>query len=49
MKREIYKAEAQKYVLTKYNKNVSEDEADAICIGAYACANAQPEGFNWAN
>lgn len=46
-KRSIYKAEAQRYVLTQYNKNVSEDEADAICIGAYAVSFKEIAGFNW--
>jgi Holliday junction resolvasome RuvABC endonuclease subunit len=29
------KKAAQAYVLEKYNKSVSQDEADAICIGEY--------------
>ena len=29
------KKNAQIYALTQYNKQVSEDESDAICIGAY--------------
>ena len=33
--REDKKANAQKHVLEKYGLKVSEDEADAICIGSY--------------
>lgn len=46
-KREVYKAEAQRYVLAQYNKNVSEDEADAICIGAYTAGLKEVAGFDW--
>lgn len=34
-KREEQKANTQKFVLNKYNIEVSEDTADAICIGYY--------------
>lgn len=34
-KRNEQKKNAQNYVLKTYKKNVSEDESDAICIGAY--------------
>lgn len=45
--REVYKKNAQIYVKDNYNKDVSEDEADAICIGAYGARNGEGEGFNW--
>ena len=35
-KREDKKANAQKHVLQKYGLKVSDDEADAICIGEHA-------------
>lgn len=41
-KREELKAQAQAFVVKTYNKQVSEDEADAICIGYFA----MKEGFD---
>lgn len=35
IKREQQKKYAQDYALKKYNKSVSQDEADALCIGTY--------------
>ena len=35
-KREERKANAKKHVLEKYNLKVTEDEADAICLGEHA-------------
>lgn len=43
--REVYKKNAQAYVEKCYQKKVSEDEADAICIGAYA--SKQLDGYSW--
>lgn len=34
-------------MLAQYDKNVSEDEADAICIGAYATNLKEAVGFDW--
>lgn len=43
--RSVQKKNAQQYVLEHYNKRVSEDESDAICIGAaYVNSNV---GFDW--
>ena len=39
------KKNAQLYVQEHYNKKVSTDEADAICIGA--CASKKYEVFDW--
>lgn len=39
------KRNAQKYVKETYNKKVTQDEADAICIGAYYVN--KDIGFNW--
>lgn len=51
------KKNAQKWVKEKYGFSVTEDEADAICIGAYASGYRAPkiekvkkskvEGFDW--
>lgn len=46
--RSTYKANAQKYVLEEYGKKVSEDEADAICIGAHAYLSVQKNPHDWA-
>lgn len=52
-RRNEQKANAKKWVLTQYNCSVPEDEADAICIGAYASGIrkqkkiSQTEGFDW--
>lgn len=35
--RSVYKRNAQLYVEKNYNITATEDEADAICIGAYYC------------
>lgn len=40
------KRNAQTFVLNKYNLKVTQDEADAICIGAYIAKNAKP-CFDW--
>lgn len=47
--RNIQKKNAQEYVLDKLKVNVTEDEADAICIGAaYLKKNAEDvETFDW--
>ena len=45
-KREEQKKNAQEYVLQHYNKKVSQDEADAICIGACAVLKNNSV-FNW--
>lgn len=44
-KRAEQKRNAQKYVLDNYNKKVTQDESDAICIGAYYVN--KEVGFNW--
>lgn len=53
-KRDEQKENAQRWVLDTYGIRVKEDEADAICIGAYAagkrCAKQKPQealGFDW--
>lgn len=46
-KRAEQKKNAQLYVLENYNKKVSEDESDAICIGAYKTLNKNIN--NWAD
>lgn len=43
--RAVQKKNAQRYVLEKYNKKASEDESDAICIGAAYVKNNV--GFDW--
>ena len=43
--RGIQKKNTQQYVLNHYNKKVSEDESDAICIGAAYVKNNV--GFDW--
>lgn len=40
------KKNAQEYVLKNYNKKVSQDESDAICIGASIIKNKK-NGLNW--
>lgn len=40
-KREDKKANAQKHVLEKYGLKVSDDEADAICLGEHAVAESE--------
>lgn len=44
--RKIEKQLAQKYVLNTYKLNCTEDEADAVCIGAHIVKKAQSE-YNW--
>lgn len=53
-KRDEQKENAQRWVFDTYGIHVKEDEADAICIGAYAagirCAKQKPQealGFDW--
>ena len=43
------KRNAQTFVLNTYDKKVSQDESDAICIGTYKIKNKaeQEEDFNW--
>lgn len=43
-KRAEQKKNAQKFILDKYNINVTEDEADAICLGLHTLKN---EPFEW--
>lgn len=45
-RREEQKKNAQAYVLEHYNKKVSQDNADAICIGA-SIINEKKTAFNW--
>lgn len=45
-RREEQKKNAQAYVLEHYNKKVSQDNADAICIGA-SIVNEKKTAFNW--
>ena len=40
------KKNAQAYVLEHYNKKVSQDESDAICLGA-SILKEKNVGFNW--
>lgn len=44
-KRAEQKKNAQAYVLEHYGKKVTQDESDAICIGAYFVN--KDVGFNW--
>lgn len=42
------KANAQKHILDVYKQQVTEDEADAICIGEHIIKkNDQATGFDW--
>lgn len=46
--RAIYKKAAQDFVFNHYEKTASEDESDAICIGAYKTKYYKEDaGFNW--
>ena len=45
--RDVYKKAAQNYVLDHYGKTATEDESDAICIGAYKTKYGEDSGFNW--
>ncbi len=44
-KRADQKKNAQKYVIDIYNKKVTQDESDAICIGSYYVN--KNKGFDW--
>lgn len=46
-KRPEQKKLAQKYILDNYNKKVTQDEADAICIGIHHLKNKDKADFNW--
>lgn len=41
------KKNAQAYVLEHYNKKVSQDESDAICIGSCVILQNKKADFNW--
>lgn len=46
--RKIQKEKAQTYVRNKYSLNVSEDEADALCIGTYRVIEEEEKNvFDW--
>ena len=45
-KRQEQKQNAQKYVEETYGVKATQDESDAICIGAHVCS--LEEGFSWA-
>ena len=42
------KRNAQEWVFMKYSVKPTQDECDAICIGAYRCSNTPDEGYDWA-
>lgn len=46
-KRESQKQEAQAWVKNNYNIKVTQDEADAICIGIWASSTQPEKGFDW--
>ena len=48
-RRDEQKRNAQEYVQKTYGIKATQDECDSICIGAYACANADAEtaDFDW--
>ena len=50
-RRDEQKRNAQAYVQNTYGKKVSQDESDAICIGAYAVLNIPQTSdvFDWSN
>ena len=50
-RRDEQKRNAQAYVQNTYGKKVSQDESDAICIGAYAVLNVPQTSdvFDWSN
>ena len=50
-RRDEQKRNAQVYVQNTYGKKVSQDESDAICIGAYAVLNTPQTSdvFDWSN
>ena len=41
------KKAAQKYVEVEYGKKVSQDEADAVCLGAAFIKEHQKKEYNW--
>ena len=43
------KRNAQQWVITAYGVKPTQDECDAICIGAHRNANTPDEGFDWAD
>lgn len=43
------KRNAQAYVNTTYGIKATQDECDAICIGAHYIKKPKEEGFNWAD
>ena len=46
--RKIQKEKAQTYVRNKYSLDVSEDEADALCIGTYRIIEEEEKNvFDW--
>ena len=45
--RENKKKQAQDKVMTWYGEKCTQDEADAICIGKYACGKARQKISNW--
>lgn len=42
------KRAAKEYVLNTYNKKATEDECDAICIGAHYVKHKKKPDYNWA-
>ena len=47
--RKVQKQKAQNYIRNKYTLNVSEDEADALCIGTYRIMDDEKKNaFDWA-
>ena len=46
--RKVQKQKAQIYIKNKYGLNVSEDEADALCIGTYRIMDDEKKNaFDW--
>lgn len=49
--RDTQKANAKSYVENTFNIKATQDECDAICIGAYMCQNStqtiKENGFDW--
>lgn len=48
-KRESQKQEAQAWVKENYNVKVTQDEADAICIGVWASLTQPEKGHDWSD
>ena len=46
-KRPEQKRLAQSFILNKYNKKVTQDEADAICIGIHYLQKQKNKDFDW--